>query len=218
MVYDSLFTTDDLSTDALNDIFMILYFIIIFYFLVYIYYLFYRIKIKKKRGEMNPQIETYDPFIIIKNEDLINIHSAFGKKWNDFIKKTNPLYIYSYDYPLNRTILYNYLKPDPHIFSLDICTNIATLIVPIKCTVFYDSILPGIIQYLTNHIKSIIPLPQVANEMNYRLYVYIHQNHVVTPILRNHPMILTHPTLYKKSVLYRDLGDQYLQMEIFLHL
>jgi hypothetical protein len=30
-------------------------------------------------------------------------------------------------------------------------------------------------------------------------------------------MILTYSNLMKKSILNRDLGDQYLQMEIFLH-
>ncbi len=166
---------------------------------------------------MNPQIETFDAFTILKNEDLINIHSTFGKKWNDYIKRTNPLYIYSYEYPLNRTILYNYMKPDSHILPLDICTNLSTIIVPIKCTIFYDAILPGMIQYLTNHMKSVVAQPLVANEMNFRLLLYIHQNHPLTQTLRNHPMILTYPTLYKKSILGRELGDQYLQMEIFLH-
>ncbi len=166
---------------------------------------------------MNPQIETYDPFIIIKNEDLINIHTSFGKKWNDIIKRINPLYTFSFEYPFNRTFIYNYQKPDSHLFSMDICTNIITLIVPIKCNTFYESILPPIIQYLTNHIKSITSQVNVANEINYRLYMYIHQNHTLTPLLKSHPMILTYSNFMKKSILNRDLGDQYLQMEIFLH-
>ena len=147
---------------------------------------------------MNQQIETFDNFIIIKNEDLLNNSSAFGKKWNDEIKKINPLFQLNTLYPLNRTLLFNYGKESPTIFSLDICMNICTLIVPIKSTQFYELILPQIVNYLTNHIKSISPVI-VANEIKYKLYIYVHQNHPQFQILYNNPLIIFENNYYKKN-------------------
>ncbi len=165
---------------------------------------------------MNSQIETFDNFIIIKNEDLLNNSTAFAKKWNDEIKKINPLFQLNTLYPLNRTLLFNYGKEVPAILSLDICMNICTLIVPIKCTQFYELVLPNIVNYLTNHIKSISPVI-VANEIKYKLYIYVHQNHPQFQTLYNHPLIFFENNYFKKSSLQRDLGDNYTQGIIHLY-
>lgn len=165
---------------------------------------------------MNNNIETFNKFVIIRNEDLLNNYSHFGKKWNEEIKKINPLFQLNTLYPLNKTIIYNYGSNDAFIFSLDICVNIITIIVPIKCTQFYDIILSDLITYLTNHIKSISTL-NVANEIKYKLYIYIHQNHSLFQTLYNHPLILFENLFYKKSVLNRDLGDNYTQGIIHLY-
>ncbi len=165
---------------------------------------------------MNPQIETFDNFIIIKNEDLLNNSTAFSKKWNDEIKKINPLFQLNTLYPLNRTLIFNYGKDGQAILSLDICMNICTLIVPIKCTQFYELILPNIVNYLTNHIKS-ISTHLVANEIKYKLYIYVHHNHSQFQILYNNPLIFFENNYHKKSILNRDLGDNYTQGLIYLY-
>ncbi len=161
-------------------------------------------------------IETFNKFIIIKNEDLLNNYTHFGKKWNEEIKKINPLFQINSLYPLNKTIIYNYGSSDTFIFSLDICVNIISIIVPIKCVNFYENILPDVILYLTNHIKSICGL-NVANEIKYKLYIYIHQNHPQFQTLFNHPLILFENAYYKKSVLNRDLGDNYTAGIVYLY-
>ncbi len=168
---------------------------------------------------MNPQIETFGDFIIIKNEDLLNTQSSFSKKWNEEIKKINPLFQLNTLYPLNRTLLFNYGKNNTVpllVLSLDICMNICTLIVPIKCTTFFEQILPPFVSYLTNHIKSISNV-SVANEINYKLYIYIHQNHPQFQILYNNPLILFEQSYFKKSILQRDLGDNYTQGLVYLY-
>ncbi len=167
---------------------------------------------------MNPQIETFGDFIIIKNENLLNNNTSFAKKWNEEIKKINPLFQLNTLYPLNRTILFNYGKSNlpPMILSLDICMNISTLIVPIKCTTFFEQILPSIVSYLTNHIKSISNV-NISNEINYKLYIYIHQNHSQFQILYNNPLIIFEQNYFKKSILQRDLGDNYTQGLIYLY-
>lgn len=170
---------------------------------------------------MNPQIETFGDFIILKNEDLLNTGSSFSKKWNEEIKKINPLFQLNALYPLNRTILFNYGKstPLPIILSLDICINICTLIVPYfqyKCTIFVEQVLPSIVSYLTNHIKTISNVT-VANEINYKFYIYIHQNHPQFQTLYNNPLITFQQNYFKKSILQRDLGDNYTQGLVYLY-
>ena len=94
--------------------------------------------------------------------------------------------------------------------------NICTLIVPIKCVQFYELILPLIVNYLTNYIKSISPVV-VPNEIKYKLYIYVHQNHPQFQTLYNHPLIFFENNYYKKSSLQRDLGDNYTQGIIHLY-
>ncbi len=165
---------------------------------------------------MEPKIEVFDGFHILRNEDLMNLHTPFGKKWNDEIRKIMSTFRLNTDYPLNRTLIWNYGKTNAMVLQLEVFMNLITIVIPTRCVNFYEAILQSLLNYVTGHIKA-GSSQSVANNVDYKLIIYMYHNHTQVPILRQHPCIQTNPNPVKKTALGREFTENYIEFVIYLH-
>lgn len=165
---------------------------------------------------MDAKIEVYDAFHIIRNEELMNLHTPFGRKWTDEIRKIMASFRLNTDYPENRTLIWNYGKTNAMVLQLEIFAGLFTVVVPTRCIHFYESILQNLINYLTGHIKA-ASTQAVANNVDYKLLIYMYHNHTQVPILQAHPCIQANRTPVKRTALGREFTENYFEFIIYLH-
>ena len=159
---------------------------------------------------MEPKIEYFDEFLIIKNEDLMSYQTSFGRKWIDEIRKIFPSFRLNHEYSLNRTFIYNYGKSDATVFNVDIFANIVNIVVPTKCTVFLEKVISPFIHYFIKHIQNICPY-NVANIVEYKLYIYMCHNNTLISSLQQHHLIETTQNYIRKTTLGREFNENYIE-------
>lgn len=138
----------------------------------------------------------YDNLTILQNSTIPN------SSWESEIRSLFPTYTPSLQWPGNKTIIHGYRTPTACIFPLDVFLKEAVIIVPISLPIC--SLLPSLIAYITCTIKSICPVP-VANEMGFRLTLYVPQHHVDVSNLNHDPLFFRYTLSYIKGVLNEPL-------------
>lgn len=141
---------------------------------------------------MEAKATVFDSFTIILNSDIPT------SGWDAHIKSINPSYIPNTKWDTNKTIINNFRMPNACVLPLDIFMKEAVVVVPDNCD--FSTMLSSLISYLTCTIKTICPV-SVANEMGFRLSIYISGTHKDNVCLTANPSITKYTQTYTKGVL-----------------
>lgn len=159
---------------------------------------------------MNSSSTVFGNFTILENKTL-----SHHDKWMREMHAIDPKYIPSTKWEDNKTLIYNYRAPTTHsttILGLDILLKEAVLVIPDHVDLT-DGMLKEIIDYLVCTIKTICPY-HVANEMGFRLTVYMTPIHKNIDILHSHTYLTKYNTFYCVSLLGDSLPSYMKRFEL----
>lgn len=160
-------------------------------------------------------INIFDNMIVLNNNKLIQTQNSNfeSKKWIDELKKIQSMYSINTTYKDNKTLLFGYKTNSTCIIPIDILMNQYDIIVPKNIISFVDNYINMIVNYLIQTIK-ITSSPEIANQIRYKLTIYLPITHSDNVKMRGHPyfMILNNTT--KKTKLERVLTEDFYRYDM----
>ena len=145
---------------------------------------------------MQSKAAVFDNFTIIMNSDIRE------SEWLNHIKAIDPKYIVNTRWNDNKTMIYNFRMPNACVLPVNILMKEAVVVVPDKCD--FAAMFNSLISYLTCTIKAICPY-SVANEMEFRLTIYISACHKDISFLSANCYLTKYKNMYSRTV----LDDEY---------
>jgi hypothetical protein len=159
----------------------------------------------------------YNNWLIFNNFKLVqNQNSNFEcKKWMDEFKKIQSLYTFNTKHIDNKTLLFGYQTSQQIIIPLDIFMNINVITVPKTCNNFMDHVINEIVGYFVNIIK-INSNYELANELRYKLILYLPINHQDNIKIKNHIYFDQIGNNTKTTILGRILQEDHYRYDMIL--
>lgn len=132
----------------------------------------------------------FEDMIVLENAKIVPNDTAAARTWLARLRGVSPSYEPSVQFDSNKTLVFGCYTNQPHIVPLDVYLTTATVVVSPSFTGFVDEALPTIVRYLISTIKTMVSA-ECANELRFRMSLYIPMNHTSVSKLRYSPYFVT---------------------------
>jgi hypothetical protein len=139
---------------------------------------------------MDTFAQSFEDMIVLENPKITQNDTAAARTWLSRLRGVAPSYEPSVRFDSNKTLVFGCYTNQPHIVPLDVYLTTATVVVSPSFTGFIDEALPTIVRYLISTIKTMVS-PECANELRFRMILYIPINHTSVSKLRYSPYFVT---------------------------
>ncbi len=159
---------------------------------------------------MDSFANVFDDMIILSNAKLVPSGGgdAAMRTWRARLSDISPSYEPSAQFDNNATLVFGYPPANsaaPQVVALDIYMTTATVVVPLSFANFTETAMHTIVKYLISTIKAMVSC-ECANELRFRLCVYIPMQHAVgVSKLRYSPYFTTNAERPTKTIFGRPL-------------
>lgn len=151
-----------------------------------------------------------DDLTILLNTTLVKEE---GARWLAECRKYRDGYEPSVRWEQNKTLIYKYRESTARVLGLDVLLTDAVLVVPLGTDLLRGGLLGQVVDYLTATIKCICPVA-VANEMGFRLSVYVPLTHDECGALRQCEWLTVYNNPWTISTLGDDMGGPMNRFEL----
>ena len=132
----------------------------------------------------------FEAMFVLENAKIVTNDTSAARTWLARLRGVSPSYQPSLQFDNNKTLVFGCFTNQPHIVPLDVYLSTATVVVPPSFTGFVEEALPTIVRYLIGTIKTMVSA-ECANELCFRMSIYIPINHTSVSKLRYSPYFVT---------------------------
>lgn len=140
----------------------------------------------KTQTVMDSFAHTFEDMVILDNAKIASNDTAPSRTWLARLRSIDAAYEPNVQFDSNKTLVFGCYTNRPHIVPLDVYMTTATVVVSPSFTSFVDEALPIIVRYLISTIKTMVSA-ECANELRFRMSVYIPIHHAAVSKLRYSP-------------------------------
>lgn len=139
---------------------------------------------------MDTFAHSFEDMVVLENAKIVQTDTSSARMWLARLRGAAPSYEPSVQFDSNKTLVFGCYSNQPHIVPLDVYLTTATVVVSPSFTGFVDEALPIVVRYLISTIKTMVSV-ECANELRFRMSVYIPINHTSVSKLRYSPYFST---------------------------